>query len=136
MATVHAQVRRIRAALTPSEWSRVGGMAGAVVGLHVLGWGLLAAALHGHYHISKTGIIGPGVSGTFLYLIAALNLIVLAGILKVFREMRQGAYNDTELEEQLAKRGLMNRILGPLARRVDTPWKIYPVGVLFGLGFD
>jgi high-affinity nickel-transport protein len=83
-----------------------------------------------------TGIIGTGVSGTFLYLIAALNVIVLAGIVKVFREMRGGAYNDEELEEQLAKRGLMNRILGPLARRVDTPWKIYPVGVLFGLGFD
>jgi nickel/cobalt transporter (NiCoT) family protein len=85
---------------------------------------------------SVTGIIGTGVSGTFLYLIAALNVIVLAGILKVFREMRRGAYNDEELEEQLAKRGLMNRILGPLARRVDTSWKIYPVGVLFGLGFD
>jgi len=83
-----------------------------------------------------TGIIGTGVSGTFLYLIAALNVIVLVGIFKVFREMRGGAYNDEELEEQLAKRGLMNRILGPLARRVDTPWKIYPVGVLFGLGFD
>jgi high-affinity nickel-transport protein len=76
------------------------------------------------------------VSGSFLYLIAALNVIVLAGIVKVFREMRRGAYNDAELEEQLAKRGLMNRILGPLARRVDTPWKIYPIGVLFGLGFD
>src|SRR5215469_17332507 len=60
MATVHAQVRRIRAALTPSEWSRVGGMAAAVIGLHVLGWGLLAAALHGHYHISKTEIFGLG----------------------------------------------------------------------------
>jgi high-affinity nickel-transport protein len=83
-----------------------------------------------------TGVIGTGVSGTFLYLIAALNVIVLAGIVKVFREMRRGAYNDEELEEQLAKRGLMNRILGPLARRVDTPWKIYPIGVLFGLGFD
>jgi high-affinity nickel-transport protein len=83
-----------------------------------------------------TWLIGTGVSGTFLYLIAALNVIVLAGIVKVFREMRRGAYNDEELEEQLAKRGLMNRILGPLARRVDTPWKIYPVGVLFGLGFD
>src|SRR6266699_73530 len=83
-----------------------------------------------------TGIIGTVVSGTFLYLIAVLNVIVLAGIVKVFREMRRGAYDDEELEEQLAKRGLMNRILGPMARRVDTPWKIYPVGVLFGLGFD
>ena len=57
MATVHAQVRRIRAALTPSEWSRVGGMAAAVIGLHLLGWGLLAAALQGHYHISKTCLL-------------------------------------------------------------------------------
>ena len=83
-----------------------------------------------------TGIIGTGVSGTFLYLIAALNVVVLASIIKVFRQMRNNAYDDTELEEQLAKRGLMNRILGPLARRVDTPWKMYPVGLLFGLGFD
>ena len=85
---------------------------------------------------TMTGIIGTGVSGTFLYLLAALNVIVLAGIVKVFREMRAGAYDDTELEEQLAKRGLMNRFLGPLARRVDTPWKMFPIGVLFGLGFD
>jgi high-affinity nickel-transport protein len=85
---------------------------------------------------TMTGIIGTGVSGTFLYLIAALNVVVLAGIVKVFREMRNGAFDDKELEEQLAKRGLMNRFLGPLARRVDTPWKMYPIGLLFGLGFD
>src|SRR5712672_2315680 len=50
--------------------------------------------------------------------------------------MRGGAYDDEELEEQLNKRGLMNRFLGPLARRVDAPWKMYPIGFLFGLGFD
>src|SRR5256886_690178 len=222
MVTVQARAARIRAALTPSEWSRVGGMAGTVAGLHVLGWGMLAATLAGHYHISKTeifglgtgflaytlgmrhafdadhiaaidnttrklvnegkrplsvgfffslghssvvfvlavllnfgirgldnqvrndnsglhtitGVVGTCVSGFFLFLIAAFNIIVLAGILRVFREMRSGRYNDEELEEQLNKRGLMNRFLGPLARRVDTPWKIYPIGFLFGLGFD
>jgi high-affinity nickel-transport protein len=83
-----------------------------------------------------TNIVGTGVSGFFLYLIAALNLIILVSILKVFMEMRRGLYNDEELEEQLNKRGLMNRFLGPLARRIDAPWKMYPVGVLFGLGFD
>src|SRR6266705_1403852 len=83
-----------------------------------------------------TGVVGTCVSGFFLFLIAAFNIIVLAGIIKVFREMRGGAYDDDELEEQLNKRGLMNRFLGPLARRVDTPWKIYPIGFLFGLGFD
>jgi high-affinity nickel-transport protein len=83
-----------------------------------------------------TGIIGTTVSGTFLYLIALLNLIVLVSIIKVSREMRRGLYDDEELERQLDSRGLMNRILGGYAKRIDTPWKMYPVGVLFGLGFD
>lgn len=83
-----------------------------------------------------TGVIGTTVSGTFLYLIAALNLVVLISIIKVFREMRTGRYSDEELEKQLDSRGLMNRIFGGYARRIDTPWKMYPVGVLFGLGFD
>jgi high-affinity nickel-transport protein len=72
----------------------------------------------------------------FLFLIAALNVVILASIIKVFREMRSGVYNDRELEEQLAKRGLMNRFLGRFYRNVDAPWKMYPVGFLFGLGFD
>jgi nickel/cobalt transporter (NiCoT) family protein len=83
-----------------------------------------------------TTIIGTTVSGTFLYIIAVLNIVVMAGIIKVFREMRDGRYDEDQLEEQLNKRGLMNRFFGPLARRVDAPWKMYPVGVLFGLGFD
>ena len=83
-----------------------------------------------------TGVVGTLVSGTFLYLIAALNVVILGGIVKVFREMRGGQYSDAELEEQLAKRGLMNRLLGPLNKRVDAPWKMYPIGLLFGLGFD
>ena len=82
------------------------------------------------------GIIGTSMSGTFLYLIAALNAVVLYSIIKVFREMRTGTYSDEELERQLDSRGLMNRIFGGYARRIDTPWKMYPVGVLFGLGFD
>jgi nickel/cobalt transporter (NiCoT) family protein len=83
-----------------------------------------------------TGIIGTGVSGTFLYVIAGLNVVILVGIVKVFREMRSGRYNDEELEAQLNKRGLMNRFFGPLGRRIDAPWKMYPLGILFGLGFD
>jgi nickel/cobalt transporter (NiCoT) family protein len=88
-------------------------------------------------HLQYTAnIIGTLVSGFFLFLIAALNVVILAGIIKVFREMRAGSYDDQQLEEQLNKRGLMNRFLGPLARRIDTPWKMYPIGFLFGLGFD
>jgi len=222
MANPRARLLKIRNGLTPSEWFRVSGMATTVVGLHVIGWGMLALALGHHYRISKTevfgvgtgilaytlgmrhafdadhiaaidnttrklvnegkrplstgfffslghssvvfvlavllnfgirsldravsnngsalhkttGIIGTSVSGTFLYLIAALNVVVLVSILKVFREMRQGTYDDAELERQLNSRGLMNRFFGPLARRIDTPWKMYPIGLLFGLGFD
>ncbi len=83
-----------------------------------------------------TGIIGTSVSGTFLYLIAAINLVVLVSIAKVFREMRTGKYSDAELERQLDSRGLMNRIFGGYAARIDKPWKMYPIGMLFGLGFD
>jgi high-affinity nickel-transport protein len=83
-----------------------------------------------------TGIIGTTVSGTFLYLIALLNLVVLVSIVKVFRQMRKGRYSDEEMERRLDNRGLMNRVFGGHARRIDAPWKMYPVGVLFGLGFD
>jgi high-affinity nickel-transport protein len=85
---------------------------------------------------NTTGIIGTLVSGGFLYLIALLNLVVLVSIVRVFREMRRGRYSDEELERQLDSRGLMNRVFGGYAKRIDTPWKMYPVGVLFGLGFD
>jgi high-affinity nickel-transport protein len=83
-----------------------------------------------------TNVIGTSVSGGFLYLIAILNLIVLVGIAKVYRQMKRGRYDNEELERQLNNRGLMNRFFGGYAGRIDKPWKMYPVGVLFGLGFD
>jgi high-affinity nickel-transport protein len=85
---------------------------------------------------SITGVIGASVSGVFLWILGILNLIVLLGIIKVFREMRRGTYDEQELEDQLNKRGFMNRILGGLTKSVRKPWHIYPIGVLFGLGFD
>lgn len=89
------------------------------------------SALH-HY----TGLIGTTVSGTFLVLIAALNLVVLISVLKVFKKMREGLYNEEELEKHLNSRGFMMRFFGPIARRIDASWKMYPLGILFGLGFD
>ena len=83
-----------------------------------------------------TGLIGTAVSGTFLMIIAVINLVVLLGIISVFRRMRQGDFNEAELEEHLNKRGLMNRILGGATRAVRRPWHMYPLGLLFGLGFD
>ena len=85
---------------------------------------------------SVTGIIGASVSGTFLWILGILNLVVLLGIIKVFREMRSGVYDEARLEEQLNKRGFMNRFLNGLTKSVRKPWHIYPIGVLFGLGFD
>jgi high-affinity nickel-transport protein len=217
-----SRLARLRSGLTPKEWLRAGGMVLAIVGLNILGWGMLAAAVGHHYHVSKTGlfgfgtgvlaytlgmrhafdadhiaaidnttrklvndgqrplsvgfffslghstvvfllavflnfgiraldaqvgnnasglhktttIVGTSVSGGFLYLIAALNLTVMVGIVKVYREMKSGKFDNEELERQLNNRGLMNRFFGGYGRRIDTPWKMYPVGILFGLGFD
>ncbi|WP_239337267.1 HoxN/HupN/NixA family nickel/cobalt transporter [Frankia sp. CiP3] len=83
-----------------------------------------------------TGVIGPSVSGVFLWIIGILNLAALLGIVKVFREIRGGSYDEQELERQLDSRGFMNRFLGGLTKTVTKPWNIYPIGVLFGLGFD
>jgi high-affinity nickel-transport protein len=82
------------------------------------------------------GLVGTGVSGTFLYLIGILNLVILVGIIKVFRDMRRGTYDEKTLEQHLNNRGFMNRILGGLTKSVRKSWHIYPIGVLFGLGFD
>jgi len=83
-----------------------------------------------------TGWIGTLVSGTFLYAIAALNVVILVGIIKVFGRMKHGSYDEQALEDQLNSRGLMNRYLGRLTRTVTKPQQMYPIGVLFGLGFD
>ena len=85
---------------------------------------------------SVTGVIGASVSGVFLWILGMLNLVVLIGIVKVFRRMRHGHFDEQELEDQLNKRGFMNRFLGGLTKSVTKPWHIYPIGVLFGLGFD
>ncbi len=90
-----------------------------------------SSTLH-HY----TGLIGTSVSGVFLYLIAILNIVVLAGILRVFLRMRRGEYDESELEQHLDNRGLLNRFLGRFTRSVTKSWHMYPIGLLFGLGFD
>jgi len=83
-----------------------------------------------------TNSIGTGVSGIFLYIIAALNVVILIGIVKVFREMKSGKFDEEALEEQLQKRGFMNRFFGKLTRTITKPQQMYPIGALFGLGFD
>jgi high-affinity nickel-transport protein len=81
-------------------------------------------------------LIGTGVSGFFLYLIGVLNLVILLDVLRVFRAMRRGEYDEEALENRLQQRGFMNRFFGPLARSIRSSWQMYPLGFLFGLGFD
>ncbi|MEU1920684.1 HoxN/HupN/NixA family nickel/cobalt transporter [Streptomyces albogriseolus] len=83
------------------------------------------------------GVIGTLVSGLFLYAIAALNLAVLRGIVRTWREAKAGRHQPEELEELLADRGLMNRVFkGRYNRFINHSWQLYFVGLLFGLGFD
>ena len=82
-------------------------------------------------------LIGAGVSGTFLWVIGILNLMVLLNILEVWRQAKTGKHSHAHLEELLTQRGFINRLLGGrLQRIISHSWQMYPIGVLFGLGFD
>ena len=83
-----------------------------------------------------TSLIGTSVSGFFLYVIAAINFAVLLGILKVFRELKQGKFNESELESHLNDRGFVMRFFKKLTGSIRSPRQMYGVGLLFGLGFD
>ena len=82
------------------------------------------------------GVIGTIVSGCFLLFIGILNAIVLFDLQKVFLKMRKGTYNEEEVEELLLNRGFVARFAGPLFRFINKSWHVYPLGFLFGLGFD
>lgn len=91
--------------------------------------------LPGLQHVG--GIIGAGVSGVFLWTIGVLNLLVLLDILKVWRKARIGRHSHAHLEDLLARRGLINRLFGGrLQKAINHSWQMYPLGMLFGLGFD
>jgi len=83
-----------------------------------------------------TGLIGPSVSGTFLMVIGILNLLVLISIVGIFRRMRSGEYAEAELERELDNRGFMTRFYKRATNAITKSWQMYPLGVLFGLGFD
>jgi nickel/cobalt transporter (NiCoT) family protein len=86
---------------------------------------------------SLGAVIGTGVSGTFLWIIGVLNLLVLLDILKIWRKARSGTHSHAHLEALLQKRGLLNRLFGGrLNRLMNHSWQMYPLGLLFGLGFD
>jgi len=82
------------------------------------------------------GLFGTIVSASFLFLIGLLNLVILAGIIRVFRDMRRGMYNEAQLERQLENRGFFYRFFGRWMNTINKEWQMYPVGVVFGMGFD
>ena len=82
------------------------------------------------------GVFGTVVSASFLLVIGLLNLFILVGIARVFRSMRRGDYDEAELERQLGNRGFFYRFFGRWMKAITREWQLYPVGVVFGLGFD
>src|SRR5207244_7377354 len=97
--------------------------------------GAANADLPGFRHYGST--IGASVSSTFLLLIGVLNLLVLADLLRAWRESKRGRPDQGGLERRLLDRGLLSRVfLRRFGDRIDASWKMYRLGALFGLGFD
>jgi len=85
---------------------------------------------------SSGAVIGSTVSGVFLWLIGIVNVVILLSIYRLYQQMRRGNLDQQKLESLLNARGFMNRYFRPLFKMVRKPWQIFPIGVLFGLGFD
>jgi len=110
-----------------------------VVALASAGIALAAAALQTRFADWREvgGLVGTGVSAGFLFLIALLNLVVLLQLYRTFRQVRRGGrYVEEELDLFLSQRGFLGRIFRPLFRLIGASWQMYPLGFLFGLGFD
>jgi nickel/cobalt transporter (NiCoT) family protein len=98
---------------------------------------LATRAAHSRFPgLEHYSFVGTGISGLFLWIIGILNLLVLMDIVRVFRDMGGGQYDRERLENRLLERGMMSRLFGRFFRLIDASWKMYPLGFLFGLGFD
>jgi high-affinity nickel-transport protein len=109
-----------------------------VVGLSIA-IALTTAALQNQFDLFKNagGVIATLASALFLFIIAAANIFVLISICRVFRIVRNGGYLvEDDLERMLANRGFLVPLFGGLFRVIDYSWQMYPLGLLFGLGFD
>ncbi len=107
------------------------------VGIVVAEKVVFGQVLNSHSGLQQFGtVFGTLVSAGFLFLIGGLNLVILSGIIKVFRAMHRGEFDADELERQLDNRGFFYRFFGRWMRAISKEWQLYPVGFLFGLGFD
>ncbi len=122
--------------LTVGTWFSLGhstivaGMIAALV--------LVTEFVQSHYatFASVGAVVGTLVSGAFLFVIGLVNLIIVVEVYRLFRGVRDGQLDEARLNEQMEKRGFLYRYFGRLFRVIEEPWQIYPIGVLFGLGFD
>jgi nickel/cobalt transporter (NiCoT) family protein len=83
------------------------------------------------------GTVGTLVSAIFLFVVAALNFAILLSVYRSFQEVRRGgAFVEEDLNALLAQRGVLGRLFRPMFRLIGRSWHMYPLGFLFGLGFD
>jgi high-affinity nickel-transport protein len=114
----------------------------AIIVVVGVGLGIAAKAVFGAVvdpssgYESIGGVVGTSLAAGFLYLIAALNVVVLAGIVRVFRGLRAGWFDEAQLERELQARGIMWRFFGPLMRSITKTRHMFFVGLIFGIGFD
>jgi high-affinity nickel-transport protein len=100
---------------------------------------ITASALQGHFDVLKNigGLIGTSASALFLFAIAAVNIVVLMQVYRAFQTVRRsGRLVEAEIENILAQHGFLAHIFRPAFRLIECSWHMYPLGVLFGLGFD
>src|SRR5271157_2480598 len=109
-----------------------------VVGLSVA-IAITATALQSQFDTFKTvgGVVGTLVSALFLFAIAFANILVLISVYRTFRTVKKGGrFVEEDLDLVLANRGLLGRLFRRSFRVIERSWQMYPLGVLFGLGFD
>jgi nickel/cobalt transporter (NiCoT) family protein len=100
---------------------------------------LMASAVEGRFASFKVfgGVVGTLASALFLFLVAAANLVILRSVYRTFQTVRGGgAFIEEDLNHVLAQRGFLCRLFKPMFRLVSQSWHMYPLGFLFGLGFD
>jgi high-affinity nickel-transport protein len=109
-----------------------------IVILATIGIAWTAHSLHGRFETFKAvgGTIGTLVSASFLLVLAAVNLVILRDVWRRYRHVQRSGELPAQTPDSIAPAGLLSRALRPLFRLVTKSWHMYPVGVLFGLGFD
>ncbi|WP_040588975.1 HoxN/HupN/NixA family nickel/cobalt transporter [Sciscionella marina] len=136
----HTAINRGNRPVSVGFWFSLGHSTVVVVMVALIAFGLhaLAGEISDQNSVieQNAGLFGASISGIFLLFIGGLNLLILVNLVKVFRRMRHDDLDESELEHQLDQRGFLTRFFGRLMRFVRRPSHIYPIGVLFGFGFD